>query len=119
MFPVRNDLKQGDVLSPLLFNLVFEYAVRRVQVNQNGLKLNGTHQLLVYADGVNITGRSVHTLKEKAEALVFASKEIGLEVNSKQYMVSSRVQNGVRSHGIKIDSCSFEKAEELNIWKQP
>ena len=67
MFPIRNDLKQGDALSPLFFNFALEYAIRRVQVNQDGLKLNGTHQLLVYADDVNILGRSVHTVKEHAE----------------------------------------------------
>jgi len=50
MFPIKNDLKQGDALSPLLFNSASEYAIRRVQVNQDGLKLDGTHQLLVYAD---------------------------------------------------------------------
>jgi hypothetical protein len=70
MFPIRNGLKQGDDLSPLFFNFALEYAIRRVQVNEDGLKLNGTHQLLAHADDVNILGGSVHTVKENAEALV-------------------------------------------------
>ena len=76
IFPIKNGLKQGDALSPLLFNFALEYAIRRVQVNQDGLKLNGTRQLLVYPDGVNMLGGSVHTIKENAEASIVASKEI-------------------------------------------
>jgi hypothetical protein len=63
-FSIRNVLKQGDALSPLLFNFVLEYAIRRVQVNQDCLGLNGTHQLLAYADDVNILGGSVRTVKK-------------------------------------------------------
>jgi len=77
-FPIRNCLKQGDALSPMLFNFALEYVIRKVQVNQDGLKLNGTHQLLAYIDDVNILGESIHTLYEKAEAIVAATTEIEL-----------------------------------------
>jgi hypothetical protein len=43
-----NGLKQGDVLAPMIFSFVLEYAIRKLQVNQDGLKLNGTHKILVY-----------------------------------------------------------------------
>jgi len=110
MFPIRNGLKQGDALSPLLFNFALEYAIKRVQVNQDGLILNGTHQLLAYADDVNILGGSVHTVKENAEALVVATKEIGLEVNADKtkYMVMSRDRNAGRGHSVKIANSSIE-----------
>ena len=114
-FPIRNDLKKGDALSPMLFNFCLEYAIRRVQVNQDGLKLNGTHQVLAYADDVNILGGSIQTLKENTEDLVAATREIGLEVSADKtkYMVMSRDQNGGRNHSVRIDNSTFERVEEF------
>ena len=99
----------------MLFNFALEYAVKRVHVNQDGLKLNGTHQLLAYADDVNILGGSVHTVKENVEALVVANKETGLEVNADKtkYMVMSRDRNAGRGHSVKTDNRSIERVEEL------
>jgi hypothetical protein len=106
-------LKQGDALSPLLINSALEYAIWRVQANQEGLKLNGTHQLLVYADNVNIVGGSVHAIKKSTEALVAASKVTGPEANAEKtkYMVMSRDQNAEQNHNIKVDNKSFEKGQ--------
>jgi len=75
----------------------------RVQVNQDGFELNIIYQILVYADNVNILGGSVHTIKKNTDALVVASKQIGLEVNAdkSKYMVMSRDQNAGRSRNIK------------------
>jgi sorting nexin-29 len=114
-FPIRNGLKQGDILSPMLFNFALEYAIRRVQVNQDGLKQNGTHQILAYADDVNILGGSIHTLKENAEALVAATRETGLEVSADKtkYMVVSRDQNAGRIHSVRIDNSTFKRVGEF------
>jgi hypothetical protein len=54
MLPINNGLKNRNALSPLFFNFALEYAIRRIQVIQEGLKLNGTHQLVIYADDVNL-----------------------------------------------------------------
>ena len=115
MFPVRNGLKQGDAATPLLFNFSLQYAIRRVQVNQDGLKLNGALKLLVYADDVNILCGSVRTVKKNIEAVLIGSKEIGLEVNAgkTKYRVMSGDQNVGRIHNIKTDNSSLEKLEEF------
>ena len=97
------------------FNFALEYAIRRVQVNQDGLKLNGTHQLLAYADDFSILEGSIHTVKENADALVAAIREIGLEVSADKtkYMVMSRDQNAGRIHNVRIDNSTFERVEEF------
>lgn len=63
-------IKNGDALLPLLFNFPFQYAIRTVQTNQEGLKLNGTHQILIYADNVNILGETMHIIKTPDDLLV-------------------------------------------------
>jgi hypothetical protein len=95
--------------------LLLDFAFRRVPVNQNGLKLNGTHQLLVYADYVNIMEGGVHTIKENAKNSVVASKEIGLEVNAdkSKYMFMSRDQNSGRSYSIRTNNSSLARVEEF------
>jgi hypothetical protein len=115
IFPIRNGLKQGDAFSPLLLSFTLEYAIRVVQVNQDELKLNGTHQPLLYADDVNVLGGSVHTIKKSTEALLVASKETGLEVyaDKTKYRVMSRDQNTGRSHNINDDDSSFERVEQF------
>ena len=115
MFPSRNVVRQGDALSPLLFNFAKEFAIRRIQINQDGLKLNGTHQLLAYVDDVDILGGSAHTVKENAESLFVTTKEIGLEVNADKtkYMIMSRDRNAGRCHSVKIDNSSIERVEEF------
>jgi hypothetical protein len=79
--------------------LLLEYAIRKVQENQVVLKLNGTHQLLVYADDVNLLGDHIDTTKRNTEALIDATKEVGLEVNTEKtkYMLLSRRQNAGQS----------------------
>jgi hypothetical protein len=94
----------------LLFNFGLEYVIRKVQENQVGLKLHGTHQLLAYADDVDLLGDNIDTVEKNTETLIDASKVVGLEMNVEKtkYMLLARHQNAGQNQDIKIANMSFE-----------
>jgi hypothetical protein len=108
-YSTENGLKQGDALSPLLFKFALENAIRRVQENQEGLILNGTYQLLAYADD-NIVGENTDIIQKNTKGLLDAGKEVGLEVNPEKtkYMLVSRCQKAGQRQSITIGNRSFE-----------
>ena len=75
-FPIHCGVKKGDALPPLHFNFALEYSIRRVQENRIWLELNGNHQLLVYADEVNMLGENLQTVGENREIFMKASENI-------------------------------------------
>ena len=79
------------------------------------MKLNGTHQLLVYADYVNTLGGNVCIIHKSSEVLVVTTREIGIEVNADKtmYIVTFRDQNEGLSHNIKIDNSFLARVEEF------
>jgi hypothetical protein len=85
---IKNCLKQGDALSPLFSNFTIEYTIRKVQETQVGLKLNGTHQLLVNANDATLLGDDIDTVTKNTETLT-DTKEIILEtkVEKTKYML--------------------------------
>jgi hypothetical protein len=100
---------------PSLRNAALECAIKRVHGNQEGLKLNVTHRLLVYADHVNIWGGSIHAIRKYTKALVIASKEISLEVNAEKtkHMVISRDKNPEQNSDINIGNKFFRTVKQF------
>jgi hypothetical protein len=86
------------------FQLSFECAIRKVEEIDVGLKINGTNQLLVYADDVNLLGDNIDTIQKTIETLIDASKQVSLQVNAEKpkYMLLSRHQNTGQNQDIKM-----------------
>jgi hypothetical protein len=110
-FLLQNGLKQV----ALIFNFSLEYAIRKVQEIQVGLKLYGTHQLLVYGDDVTLLGDNTDTTKKNLTTLTGASKEVGLEVYAKKtkYMLQSCHQNAGQNHDINTANKPSENVAQL------
>jgi hypothetical protein len=116
---IQNSLKQGDALSPVLFNFVLEYFISKAQ-KQAGLKLNGIHQFLVYADDVNLLGGNVNPMKKYIYALIGASKEVSLKVNIEKtkYALIFRLQNVGYDQNIKIGNRSCNIVAKLRYLRR-
>jgi hypothetical protein len=100
----------------MLFVLVcLEYTTRKVQENLVGLKLNGTHQLLTFADNVYLLGDNIDTIEKNTKSLIDTSKEVGLEINIEKtkYMLLSRHQIAGQNRDIKIANRSFENVSQF------
>jgi hypothetical protein len=90
-FATQNGLQKADTLLSLLCNVAVEYAIAEVQVNESRLKLNGPHQLPLYANYVNLLRESINTIHENSAILLVASKNNGLQINAEKtkYMLMS------------------------------
>jgi hypothetical protein len=80
-FETRQGLRQGDVLSTLLFNVVLEVIVPRANLQTTGTIYNKETQLLAYADDIDIVGKSQSAVRDAYLALEGEAAKVGLKIN--------------------------------------
>jgi hypothetical protein len=112
---VIRQILNGQSILITLWWFALDSAIRTVVENQVALELNGTHQMLVYADDVNLRCDSVDTIKKKTQTWVDTCKKVGLEVNTEKamYMLLPRHQNAGQNHDIKIVNRCFENVSQF------
>jgi hypothetical protein len=112
-FPLKNEKRERfiaiDVSSAL------DYAIKRDQADQEGLKLNATYEALIYAEDVKIFGGSIYNIQMNTKTLVVANKEIGLEVSAEtsKYMIRYREHQAGKTYHMLIGNNSLERVEQL------
>ncbi|PSN38555.1 hypothetical protein C0J52_14819 [Blattella germanica] len=114
IFDIHNGLKQGDALSPQLFNFVLEHAIKSLE-DKEGVQLNGIHKLLVYADDIVLLGDSDEILKDNMHILRSNTRELGLEVNvnKTKYMVTRRNASCNGNGQLMTNEGNFEEVAEF------
>jgi len=121
-FPVHNGQELGNALHTVLPNFVLEYAIMKMQVNQEGMKLSDLNQILVYADNVVLFRQNMNTVQRNAEIILEGSKEIDLELNidTTKYMNMIRNWNEQQIFNMLItmyNTVFWECFKILSIWR--
>jgi hypothetical protein len=88
----KNDLKQGDGLAPLLFNIVLEYVIRKSNSNTDSTFIYKSIQTAAYADNVNIMARTQQDLKNTYILLEQNAKKVGLQINTTKTKVLTQTR---------------------------